>query len=203
MEIKCSFKELLDINDPRIIANPDNPNDHSEDQISNFANVLKYQGQRKPITISNLTGFIVTGHGTLMAAKKAGAKKIAVDFQDFENEAQEYAHVVADNGIALQSELNKGMIASKIVDFGPDFNVEMLGLDGFKLDYSEIDFPELPDGDKSEIEQITFTLHRSQKETVDAAIKKAKPLVPDNESLNENSNGNAIALICELYLNND
>lgn len=202
MKIKCVYKEILTINDPRLIPNPENPNDHSPEQIKQFAKILKYQGQRKPIIISNQSGFIVTGHGTLMAAKESGSKEIAVDFQDFDTPAQEYAHVIADNGIALQSELNKAMINAQLPDLGPDFDIEMFGLEDFKIDVAEIEMPELPTGDKNELEQITFTLHRSQKENVEAAIKKAKEFVPDNEHLNENRNGNAIALICEVYLSN-
>lgn len=80
MQIKCSYKEILDINDPRIVPNPDNPNDHSDEQLAQFAKILIYQGQRKPIIISNQSGFIVTGHGTWMAAKLAAAKKLVLNF---------------------------------------------------------------------------------------------------------------------------
>lgn len=142
MKIKCAYKEILTIDDPRIIPNPENPNDHSEEQIKQFAAILKWQGQRKPIVISNLSGYIATGHGTLLAAKEAGAKNIAVDFQDFESEAQEYAHVVADNALALQSQLNKAKINEKFIDFGPDLDLQMLGFDDFKIDAFEFDSPE-------------------------------------------------------------
>lgn len=138
MKIKCAYKEILEINDPRIIPNPDNPNDHSEKQIKQFSKILIYQGQRKPIIISNQSGFIVTGHGTLLSAKEAGAEKIAVDFQDFDSPAQEYAHVVADNAIALQAELDKSKINIKLPELGPEFDLENLGLPDFKLDISEI-----------------------------------------------------------------
>ena len=134
MKIKCAYKQLLDINDPKIIPNPDNPNDHTSDQVIQYAKILNYQGQRKPIIISNQSGFIVTGHGMFMAAKEAGAEKIAVDFQDFDNEAMEYAHVVADNGLAMQAELNRSKINEKFTDFGPDFDVDMFGLNDFKIE---------------------------------------------------------------------
>jgi len=134
MKIKCAYKELLSIDDPRIIPNPDNPNDHSSEQIIQYAKILNYQGQRKPIVISNQSGFIVTGHGMFLAAKECGAEKIAVDFQDFDNEAMEYAHVVADNGLALQAELNRAKINEKFIDFGPDFDIDMFGLDNFKIE---------------------------------------------------------------------
>lgn len=148
MKIKCAYKELLSIDDPRIIPNPDNPNDHSSEQIIQYAKILNYQGQRKPIVISNQSGFIVTGHGMFLAAKECGVEKIAVDFQDFDNEAMEYAHVVADNGLALQAELNRAKINEKFIDFGPDFDVDMFGLNDFKIDLSEGKIPDVTINDQ-------------------------------------------------------
>lgn len=137
MKIKCVYKEILTIDDPRIIPNPDNPNDHPKHQIEQFAKILKYQGQRKPIIISNQSGFIVTGHGTLLAAKESGAKEIAVDFQDFDTPAQEFAHVSADNALQLQSEIDKSKIHEKIIDFGDEFDIEMMGFEDLKIDLLE------------------------------------------------------------------
>lgn len=135
MKIKCANKEILYINHPKIIPNPDNPNDHPAHQINQLSKILDYQGQRKPIVISNQSGFIVTGHGTLLAAKQLGAQEIAVDFQDFDSPAQEYAHVIADNAVALQSELDRSMINEKIPDFGPELDVEtMLGFQHFTIE---------------------------------------------------------------------
>ncbi len=149
MKIKCSYTEILDIDDPRLIPNPDNPNDHSKEQIIQLGKILDYQGQRKALNVSNQSGFIVTGHGTLMAAKQIGAKQIAVDFQDYDNEAMEYAHVVADNAIALQSELDRSMINEKFVEFGPDFDLDMFGFDDFKLDASQdLDLDQITDSDQ-------------------------------------------------------
>lgn len=203
MKIKCANSEILEINNPKIIPNPENPNDHSPEQIMQYAKVLNYQGQRKPIIISNKSGFIVTGHGMLLAAKELGAKKVAVDFQDFDNEAMEYAHVVADNGLAMQAELDKARINSRIPDFGPDFDIDYLGLKDFKIDFSEVSLPALPSEDKSELEQITFTVHIEQRNYIDAAIEKANKMAPYSDELNSNKNGNAISRICEIFLNND
>lgn len=56
----------------------------------------------------------------------------------------------------------------------------------------------IPSGDKSEFTQITFTLHESQAEIVKQAIDKAKSGGIDN-SVNENSNGNALFEVCAKY----
>jgi ParB family chromosome partitioning protein len=57
----------------------------------------------------------------------------------------------------------------------------------------------LPDGDKSPFEQMTFTLSNAQAEIVKDAIDRAKDEGPFVDTGNENSNGNALARICEVY----
>jgi len=47
---------------------------------------------------------------------------------------------------------------------------------------------------------MTFTLHDDQVEQVKAAMEAAKSMGPF-DSENENSNGNALARICETFLN--
>lgn len=63
---------------------------------------------------------------------------------------------------------------------------------------------ELPSGEKSPLEQITFTLANQQAEEVKRAVAIAKDH-DDFEGMethqNENSNGNALALIVEQWLN--
>jgi hypothetical protein len=58
----------------------------------------------------------------------------------------------------------------------------------------------LPDGDRAPFQQMTFTLHDDQVEQVKAAMEAAKAMGPF-DSDNENSNGNALARICETFLN--
>lgn len=57
----------------------------------------------------------------------------------------------------------------------------------------------LPDGDRSPFQQMTFTLHDEQVEQVQAALRLSKA-AGAFDSQNENSNGNALARICETYL---
>lgn len=57
----------------------------------------------------------------------------------------------------------------------------------------------VPAGDRAPFQQMTFTLADEQAETVKAAIEKAKSLGAFVDTGNENSNGNALARICEAY----
>jgi len=75
------------------------------------------------------------------------------------------------------------------------------GLDAPGFDVPEVDAPALSDADKPEFQQMTFTLHDSQAETVKAAMDKAKAEGAAESDVNENSNGNALAYIASAFLN--
>ena len=106
--VMCAYDRLVDIVD--VIPNPRNPNKHTEKQIEVLARIIQSQGWRTPITVSNRSGFVVRGHGRLMAAQKLGAQYVPVDFQDYENEAQEWADLVADNRVAELSDTDEKML---------------------------------------------------------------------------------------------
>ena len=62
VSVFCAFDEVVDINDLK--ENPRNPNTHPSVQIDLLAQIIKKTGWRAPITVSNLSGFIVKGHGS-------------------------------------------------------------------------------------------------------------------------------------------
>jgi hypothetical protein len=135
LDIRCQYHELAD---PRILKpHPKNPNEHTDDQIDRLIEILKYQGWRNPILVSRLSGYIVSGHGRLMAALEMGEASVPVTYQDFADPAHEYAHLVADNALNDWSFLNLGQINVDISEYGPDFNLEMLGIKDFTVDVSE------------------------------------------------------------------
>ena len=70
---------------------------------------------------------------------------------------------------------------------------------GFDND-CEIEMPALKDGDKEPYQQKTFTLHDEQAAIVDDAVTLARTSPLADTGLNENSNGNALALICQQWL---
>ncbi len=60
-------------------------------------------------------------------------------------------------------------------------------------------FDGLPDEDRAPFQQVTFTLHDAQVEQVKRALTAAGKLGDFADSPNENSNGNALAFICETF----
>jgi ParB-like chromosome segregation protein Spo0J len=98
ISVYCAYDDIIDI--VSLVPNPRNPNQHSGKQIELLAKIIKNQGWRAPITVSTCSGFIVRGHGRLLAAKYLGVSQVPVDRQDYQNEAAEWADLIADNRIA-------------------------------------------------------------------------------------------------------
>ena len=61
-------------------------------------------------------------------------------------------------------------------------------------------FDGVPDADRAPFQQMTFTLHDEQAEQVKRALVAAGRLGDFTDSPNQNSNGNALAFICETFL---
>lgn len=197
--MKIQSKDIKMVDVEAIVPNPKNANRHSIEQIERLTKLIKYQGFRNPLIVSNRTGFLVVGHGRLEAAINLGMKQVPVIKQDFENEAQEYAYLVSDNEIARWSELDKQSVFENMETL--DLDIEMLGIENFEdIDPMEVDLPEIGEGDKED-QKMTFTLHASQVEQVERAINKVKSKYKDyyQNEFNENSNGNALAYMCELF----
>ena len=96
--IHCKHDELVDCD--KLIPHAKNYNTHPKSQIEKLARVLELNGVRHPIIVSKRSGFIVAGHGRLEAANLNKWEKMPVVYQEFENEAKEYAFMISDNKIA-------------------------------------------------------------------------------------------------------
>ncbi len=68
----------------------------------------------------------------MMAAMTLNMINVPVLYQDYENEALEYADMVADNAIGDWSSLDLGEITTEMLEF-PDFDIELMGLKDLKL----------------------------------------------------------------------
>ena len=134
--IKATEITLVSIN--KIKKHPKNNHKHSAEQIDRLSKIIEYQGFRTPITISNQTGYLITGHARLDAAKKLGINEMPVIYQDFDSEEQEYAHMTADNALTKDqwAEIDLSQINAELENIGPEFDLEMLGLKNFEIDLS-------------------------------------------------------------------
>lgn len=135
-------KEIEIVSIGTLIPHPKNMNVHGDDQIERLCKIIEYQGFRNPLIVQSGTNLIVAGHGRLLAALKMGLQKVPIIYQEFDNEAQLYAFMVADNSIANWSSLDLKSITTEMAKL-PDFDLELLGIKEFDI----IDIPKLEDDD--------------------------------------------------------
>lgn len=178
---------MMSVND--IIPYENNPRDN-EDAVDKVAASLREFGFKQPIVVDK-DNIVIVGHTRLKAAKKLNMSEVPVLVADDLTDEQVKGYRLADNKTAefaewdaelLNFELD-GIIDIDMSDFG--FDVDNISPDDFGDDFT------LPDGEKSEICQITFTLHEKQKELVEYAISLVKDNVTETFG-NTNSNGNGL-----------
>jgi len=190
----------------KLIPYINNSRTHSDEQIAQIASSIKEFGWTNPILVDGENG-IIAGHGRLMAARKLGYTEVpTIELKDL-TETQRKAYIIADNKLALSAGWDNEMLRLELAEIGDlGFDLELTGFSAEEItelqfdDDAEAEMPELKDGDKEPFQEKTFTLHDEQAEIVDNAITLARtnPLV--DTGLNENTNGNALALICHQWL---
>lgn len=114
VSVFCAHDAIVSV--AELIPNPKNPNTHPDTQIQMLGRIIRATGWRQPITVSKRSGFIVKGHGRLAAALLEELGEVPVDFQNYTNEAEEYADLVADNRLAELAELDNKMLADIFAD---------------------------------------------------------------------------------------
>lgn len=83
-----------------------------------------------------------------------------------------------------------------------NFDLPHIDLDSFKAEYytdTKEEMPPIGSEPKSPFRAVTFTLHEMQWEKIERALIKAKDSGKAVSDMNENSNGNALELICDHF----
>lgn len=130
--VYCRFDEVCKVAD--LIENPDNPNRHPQTQIERLAEVIKLAGWRAPVTVSDLSGMIVKGHGRLAAAKMAGFEEIPVEVQHYETLEHERADMIADNHLAELADLDGEALAGLLSDLQEAGSLDITGFTSSDLE---------------------------------------------------------------------
>lgn len=205
IDVHCAHTELVD--PASLTPNPRNPNQHDDRQIDLLARIIKAQGWRSPIGVSTRSGFVVRGHGRLMAAQHLGVTQVPIDRQDYASEADEWADVIADNRIAELSNIDPGLMID-LVDRLDDEHLSLTGYDddGLRLLRDSLDLPDddamaaalggVVDGEPEFI-TMTFSIPADAKPDVDEALATAKSIMGDVDG---NVNGHALVALCRHHL---
>ena len=143
--VRCAHTKIAEIH--TLVPHPRNPNRHPEGQIRMLAKIMAHQGFRNPIVVSARSGFIIKGHGRLAAAALNGWDSVPIDLQHYDNDADEWADMVADNRIAELAEPDREIIRELVLELGDDFDGELMGFDTKTMDALRgMQLPELDDG---------------------------------------------------------
>ena len=197
-------KYIKDYSLDKLIPYINNSRTHSDEQVAQVAASINEFGFTNPVLVDDAGG-VIAGHGRILAARKLGLKDVPAIVLEGLTDAQKKAYVIADNQLALNSGWDLDTLRLEVETLQEmDFDLVLLGFDAIVLDKLldiDCELPDLPDGDRDPFQQKTFTLHDEQAQTIDDAILKAKTSPLIDTGLNENSNGNAIAWICEQWLN--
>lgn len=167
--IRCRFDKMVPI--AELKPNPHNPNQHPAGQIATFANILKYQGTRRPFRVSKRSGLMTAGHGQLEAYKLNGWKDAPVEYQDYDDEAQEFADLVADNTLASWAKMDLSAITDIAKQFD-GFDVNLLGINGFTLKEPEVEEQQEKSDEKSNSDSEEYLSSQQRKIILTFSLKE-------------------------------
>ena len=186
------------------------------------ASLKRFKAGRSLVCDKN--NVVRAGNGTLAELAEAGIDEavivdpelnqvVVVRRKDW-TASEATAYSIADNRSGDQAENDDAALAETLRALqSEDFDLAAVGYDDAEVDAliaglgdEAIDnagladaMGELPDGDKSPFQQMTFTVTDAQAETVKAALDAAKDAGDFDGTGNENSNGNALAHIAEAF----
>ena len=185
----------LDIN--KIKTYSKNAKTHPDEQVQLIANSIKEFGFKTPIVVDE-DFVIIQGHGRLKASHSLGLKTVPCIVADELSKEQVKMLRLADNKVA-ESEWDLELLDYELIDLSEDFTISDFG---FSFGDDEDFTVDLPSGDREPIRNMTFTVSDEQHELIEQVLKDAKlyPLA-DPAGINENSNGNALYYICEVFKN--
>jgi ParB-like chromosome segregation protein Spo0J len=202
-----------------------NPKRHDDANVHQIATSIKRHGFTAPILVWGSKRRIVAGHGryrgaqlllrqdpgALLALDAPAPGQVLIREIEFASESEAAAYALADNRLTEANPMHAPDVAEILRQIEEEVGrVEVAG-------YSEADIEailaalptadewadgmaKLPTEDREPIQAMTFTLHDEQAATVKRAMEAAKALGPFVDTGNENSNGNALARICETFL---
>lgn len=198
-----------------ILPNPANVRMHSAEQLRLLEASIRRFGFREPCVVNRRDDGTISceaGHARLEAARAAGLTHVDCVVCD-DDELTAAAYGIASNRLAelaswdsagLLAQLDALDVQGALDDAVGWAQPELDRLRAEVAGPSEEDWQnalgKLPDGEKSPFQQMTFTLHDSQAETVQAALSVAKGKGLAADPFNENSNGCALTVICDRYL---
>lgn len=196
--------EIIYRDTDELVPYANNARTHSRDQVAQIVDSITRFGFTNPILIDE-DNSIIAGHGRVLAAGQMELEKVPTITLTNLTPEERRAYVLVDNKLALNAGWDKEMLSLEIAELADaNFEMMLLGWDQSEIDVmsgnvATTDFPDLNSTEKQHRE-MNFVVHATQCETINAALKLCKEHGGGESDVNENSNGNALAHICNVYL---
>ena len=203
MNIRDRIKELRRVPADQLQPNPKNWRKHPEAQANALRGVLAEVGIASAVLARETPEgglMLIDGHLRTETLHNAEIPVLVLDVT--EEEADKILATFDPLGAMAESDADALRALLEEVETGSQELADMLTAlaeDAGVFNAAEAMAPDLADGDREPFQQMTFTLHDSQVEILKRAMEKAKAEGDFSESPNENSNGNALALIAEAF----
>lgn len=184
------------------------PKNPRKGDVKSITESIEHNGFYGVVVAQKSTGYVLAGNHRMMAAKAAGLNSIPVAYVDVDD-ATALKILLADNRTNDLATYDNKELAELLADVS-----NTIGLDGTGFDEAFLDgligelsntptiaeaFGNLCQDETREIQQMAFVLHDSQIEVVKRALEIALKTHSDSD-VNQNKNGNALARICEVFL---
>jgi len=114
--VHCAHHAVVSIHDLK--PHPANPNKHPERQLVLYAAAIRQAGWREAVTVSKRSGFIVSGHGAVEAARRIPTDTVPVEYQDYATDEDELADLLAHNRLASLSATDGAKLNAVLVQLG-------------------------------------------------------------------------------------
>ncbi len=188
----------------KLMPAPWNPRTIRDERFKNLCASIEADPEflwRRPI-LAMADGTIYAGNMRYRAASHLGLATVPAIVEDVgEKLAKERA--LRDN--AQWGDWQDDQLAEMVYQMAASgSDVKLLGIEDDELarllgEVGVTDFPALPEGERGEFRTVTFTVTAEQLQTVEAAIGRAKA-TEFGDTGNANSNGNALARVCEVFI---
>lgn len=181
---------------------------HPRAQQQALEGAITELGWLAPVIVNERTQHVLDGHARIGLAISRGEPSVPVAYVDLP-EAQEALALATFDPIGNLA----GTDADVLDGLLRDISTGDAALQEFLAGLAEINgivppgagawagaLGGLPEGERLAFQQMTFTVSDDQAELVKRALRAAQDAGPFGDTGNENSNGNALARLCEAYL---
>jgi ParB-like chromosome segregation protein Spo0J len=187
-----------------LLAHPQNPKIHPKQQQETLAAAIRDVGYLVPVIVNDRTQHVLDGHMRALQAISEGQTTIPVVHVDVPEELEAEVLLTLDPiaALAVADKANLDALMRQV-------SSEEAAIQQLFADIAEregliaADFTNalgaLPSGERSPFENMTFTLTHAQADIVRRALAVAGGAGDFGDTDNANSNGNALARVCEAY----